>query len=275
MSTRRFAAVLLALASLTPPGTQTAPAAEASLPSGSTLISNAVERAAQPGRRQPAHHWTYTSLVLVEELNRKGRTIDRMEKEMAVDGGGETLRSVRADGKELTGRALDREREAEQKRRARFRESDGVGENQHEEYLRPELAARFDYHLQKTGIINGRPAYVVGFTPRAGALPEKTLADRVINNCTGTAWIDMTDFELVKLEVKLTRDIRFWGGLAGALTKMNFQFEKTRLTDGTWLPNKFSGEFVGRKLFDHLHVRISGESQDFRPAAKPPTTAGE
>jgi hypothetical protein len=275
MSARHITVWLLTLASLTQAGLPTAPAAEAPLPTGATLISNAVERAAQPGRRQSAHHWTYTSRVLIEELDRKGRTTDRKEKEMAVDAEGETLRSVRANGKELSGRAFDRQREAEQRRRAQFQESDGVGENKHEEYLKHDIAARFDYQLKNTETVNGRAAYVLAFQPRAGTLPEKTLADRVINHCAGTVWIDMTDFELVKLEVKLTRDIRFWGGLAGALTKMNFAYEKTRLRDGTWLPRQFSGEFVGRKLFDRLHVRISGESQDFRAAAKPPTTAGE
>jgi hypothetical protein len=250
-------------------------AAETPPPSGQTVISNAIERAAQPRRRQPAHPWSYTSRVLVEELNRAGKVTDRREKEINVDAGGETLRSVRADGKELTGRALEREREAEKRRRARFQESDGVGENKHEEYLRHDIAARFDYHLKHIEAVNGRPAYVVAFQPRAGTLPEKTLADRVINNCAGTAWIDLSDFELAKIEVKLTRDIKFWGGLAGALTKMEFQFEKTRLSDGIWLPTAFNGEFIGRKLFDRLHVRISGASQDFQPTGKPPIPAGE
>jgi hypothetical protein len=249
--------------------------AETTAPSPQTVISNAVERAAQPPRRHPTHPWSYTSLVVVEELNRSGKVTDRKEKEIAVTADGETLRSVRADGKQLTGRALEREREAEQKHRARFRESDGVGENKHEEYLRHEIAARFDYHLKNTEIINGRPAYVVGFQPRAGPLPENTMADRVINQCAGTAWIDMTDFELAKLDVKLTRDIRFWGGLAGALTRMEFHFEKMRLSDGTWLPKQFNGEFVGRKLFDRLHVRLNGTSQDLQEPSKPFTTAGE
>lgn len=250
-------------------------AAETPAPSGHSVISNAVERAAQPSRRQPAHPWSYTSRVVVEELNRAGKVTDRKEKEISVTAAGETLRAVRADGKVLTGRALEREREAEKRRRARFQESDGVGESQHEEYLRHEIAARFDYQIKNTEMINGRPAYVVAFQPRAGTLPEKTLADRVINNCAGTAWIDMTDFELTKIDVKLTRDIKFWGGLAGALTKMEFRFEKTRLKDGAWLPAEFTGEFIGRKLFDRLHVRLAGESLDFRPATKPPTAAGE
>jgi hypothetical protein len=253
----------------------TANAAGTPAPSGQTVISNAVERAAQPSRRQPAHPWSYTSRVVVEELNRAGKVTDRKEKEIAVTAAGETLRAVRADGKLLIGRALEREREAEKRRRARFQESDGAGEGQHEEYLRHEIAARFDYHFKHIEAVNGRPAYVVAFQPCAGTLPEKTLADRVINHCAGTAWIDLSDFELAKIDVKLTRDIKFWGGLAGALTKMEFRFEKARLEDGTWLPKKFDGEFIGRKLFDRLHVRLNGTSHDFQQMGRPLTSAGE
>ncbi len=210
-------------------------------------------------------NYTFLKLIVTEETDNKGKLRERKEKEVVMQNGRSFTQEIRINGRALTGAELRRQRDLEIKARQQFAQTKTAKrEETYEHYLTAEIVARYKLTQLSNAVVNGRPAFVIAFEPKNIKLPVNTVADRLINNIAGTAWIDQEEFELVKTEIHLQTEVTLLGGLIGALKQLHFTLERTRMESGVWLQSLFTGDYEARKLLDLSRVKTRAESKDFR-----------
>ena len=87
-------------------------------------------------------------------------------------------------------------------------------------FLTPELVARFDFELIGQTPVNDRMAYQVSFKPKNPEPPVHRIVDRLLNRLSGTIWIDVQEFEVAKADVQLRSEVNLLGGVASSLKKL-------------------------------------------------------
>ena len=117
-----------------------------------------------------------------------------------------------------------------------------------------ELMDRFQYILADSTMIDGRSLHVLRFSPKPDA-ESGGFFDQLINAMHGTLWIDQEDFQLMKADVHLGQKVSFFGGLAGAIEKLDLTLLQKRLEAGVWLPQLTLIDFSGRKLLSDMKFR--------------------
>ena len=211
----------------------------------------------------------YRKLTLTEELDDSGKVKERREKVWEVsyrDGlSHATLLQVNGhlpsedDLKEQSENQMNVAKILGQAKSAR-------GDNR-ENFLTAELVARFDFTLLGRTNLNGRPSYAISFAPKNPALPAHKLVEKLLNQISGTLWIDAQEFEVARAEVALHSEVNLLGGIAGSLKKLTYTLERTRVADGIWFSTLSTGDFQGRKLLDPTHIKTRSQSVNFhRPA---------
>jgi hypothetical protein len=90
------------------------------------------------------------------------------------------------------------------------------------------------------------------------------MVDRLLNQLSGTIWIDAEDFELARADIKLSSEVTFWGGVIGRLHKLAYTVTRVRIAEGVWVNSVSNGNFEGRKLLDSFRVRTKSESTNFK-----------
>lgn len=213
-------------------------------------------------------NYTFLKLIVTEESDTKGKVRERKEKEVVMENGRSFTRKISINGRPLTGAELGRQRELEAKARQQFAQTKTAKrEETYEHYLTAEIVARYHLTQLSNAVVNGRPAFVIAFEPKKIKLPVKTVADRLINNIAGTAWIDQEEFELVRTDIRLQNEVTLLGGLIGALKQLHFTLERTRMEPGIWLQSLVAGDYEARKLLELSRVKTRAESKDFSKAS--------
>ena len=233
------------------------------------IINRAVERAKDAQQQAKNRPYTYSRVSVVEDIDDQGVVTERKEKNylMVPFAGAFYQRLVRTNGQPLSGKERKQEEEKERKFRQRLAESQSAKvEDKQRIILGRELVSRFQFTLEGRETVEGRAAYVLSFLPRAGAV-EKKVDDRVMNRLAGKLWIDMQEFEMAKIEFRLTEKVSIgWGGILASLQKFAFTLTRTRVTEGVWFNRLFRGDIEGRKLLGALRLKIRDEASDFKPA---------
>ncbi|MHB1045235.1 MAG: hypothetical protein ACYC4P_04420 [Thermoanaerobaculia bacterium] len=213
----------------------------------------------------PARAWDVDALVLEAAARQRegevaaGRiTLDRVEVETELDAGGRRKKSERRryavvmDRRGLAGRELlevddraatpaEREearRQEEKRRRAAL--EPGSARSDEEELLSGrvpllDLYHRLDFRLLGEERIDGRPTFVVAFRPKPG-LVAKTIRDRVLNAFAGTAWIDVAEIQVRKIDGRLTTPVRVLGGALLEVKGVRLLYETREVLPGLWAP---------------------------------------
>ena len=117
-----------------------------------------------------------------------------------------------------------------------------------------DLFARYDFVLAPATNIHSRAAFALRFTPKEN-IEADGVFERLLNAMHGTLFIDQEDFQLAKAEIHLLRKVSFFGGIAGALEKMDMSFSQKRIEPGIWLPDATFVNFDGRKLLSDVRFR--------------------
>ena len=138
-------------------------------------------------------------------------------------------------------------------------EERGSSPGDHHTLLTPELTSRFDFFLVGTTNLAGRNSYELKFQPKCPPLPVHHMVDKLLNNLSGTIWIDANEYELARADIHLNSQVEFWGGLIGSLKSLNYSISRARAVDGLWLNSITTGLFEGRKLVDSKHFRTRSE----------------
>jgi hypothetical protein len=237
-STWIFCAVLLAAAPLAAQGASVAPDVQEIL---RRFIANGED--AKLSERRAAIAYQRTSRV--EYLNDDGtvkRNQTRIYKIFPQDGRSVT-RLLTVNGRPA--------KEKSEKQRSAARET---GEKSRTLSVSGDLLARFDFTFVREERFAGRPTWVLAFSPKADA-PEDEFFDKFINAMAGKLWIDQEEYQMAKAEVHLSKRVSFFGGLAGALDKLDLTLIQRRIEPAVWLGEAIQIDCSGRKLFSTMRFR--------------------
>lgn len=232
---------------------------------GDAIIQQAVQRAERARSGQPLPAYKYTKLNVTEELDSKGKVRDRKERLFEVNFSG-TATSVKLVG--VNGHApapADVKSTAENQSNVHqfFGQPSSGGDNR-ESFFTSDIAAHFDFTLVDQCLVSGRRTYQVSFQPKATQPPAHRILDRLLNQISGTLWIDAEEFELARAELKLGSEVDFLGGVIGCLRKLVYSITRVRLSEGVWLHSSSSGDFEGRKLLEPLRIKTRSECSNFQ-----------
>ena len=236
------------------------------LPSAEELIHKAVARAQDCQERSGRAGYTYTKVTIIEELDSAGKVKERKEKiyQVSLRDGASFVKLVEVNGRPPQGAELKKQNENDGNFRQLLGESkNGKGSNR-DNFLTPELVARYQFQVLRQTEVNGRPAYEIAFHPRNPEPPVHRMIDRLLNRISGTIWLDAEEFEVARAQLQLGQEVDFLGGVLGSLKKLAFTVTRTRVADGLWLNSVSSGDFEGRKLLDSMRIKTSSKTSNFK-----------
>lgn len=229
------------------------------------VIEKAIARG-QQDQQGSVPDFKYRKLTATEELDSTGKVKEHREKvyEISYRGGLSHATLLQVNGHLPTDEDLKQQSDNEVNLAKLLGQAKPAKGDNRENFLTAELASRFDFKLLGRTNLNGRAAYEISFAPKAPALPVHRLVDRLLNQISGTLWIDAQEFEVARAEVSLRAEVNLLGGLVGSLKKLTYTLERTRVADGVWFSTLSVGDFQGRKLLDSTHIRTKSQSVHFR-----------
>jgi len=156
------------------------------------------------------------------------------------------------------------QRETPQQRAARLRE-----QRENRSFIR-EVPEGFDFQLIGEEVINGRPAYVLRATPRAGYRANGKYG-KLMSKVQGKLWVDKQDFGWVKIEGEVTQTFSLGLFLARVLRGSHITMEQSSFDDGIWLPKRIelraSAKILFVKSYDINRILTYSDYQLPQPAA--------
>jgi len=156
------------------------------------------------------------------------------------------------------------QRETPQQRAARLRE-----QRENRSFIR-EVPEGFDFQLIGEEVINGRPAYLLRATPRAGYRANGKYG-KLMSKVQGKLWVDKQDFGWVKIEGEVTQPFSLGLFLARVLRGSHITMEQSSFDDGIWLPKRIelraSTKILFVKSYDINRILTYSDYQLPQPAA--------
>jgi hypothetical protein len=210
-----------------------------------------------------------TKVSLTEELDESGKVTERREKVYSISA---RKGSIHANLLTVNGQApsaKDRQKQAENELSLQklLGQSKGSRSSGHEDFLTPEIAARFTYRVIGQTNFSGRSTYRIAFAPKNPQADASGVIDRLLNRVSGTLWIDSSEFEMARADITLGSEVNLLGGIAGSLKKLAYTMVRTRIGEGVWFNTLSQGDFQGRKLFDSTHIKTSTEVRGLERAS--------
>ena len=232
------------------------------------IVQKAVSRG-QQDLQGTVPDFIYRKVTVIEELDGSGKVKERREKlfEVSYRDGLSRSTLLQVDGHPPSDSDLKQKSDNETSVRQITGETRQVKGDNRENFLTAELVARFDFSLTAITNINGRDAYQVSFQPKDPKLPVHRIMDRLLNQISGTIWIDAEEFEVARAEVSLQSEVNLLGGLIGSLKKLTYTLERARVAEGVWFSTLSKGDFQGRKLLDPTHIKTKSQSVHFHRVA--------
>ncbi|MBC8003275.1 MAG: hypothetical protein H7X97_11880 [Opitutaceae bacterium] len=250
----------------------TAGAPRENLPSAEWVVSNLVRRVEFSSKLTGAKPYRYTRETVIEELDGKGEVKSRKAKthEVTLISGIPFPRLTHQDGKPLSLEAARKAGDKDQKTRNEFVKKKTVQRvDRLQTFLNQDLFSRYALTTVRRELVNGRSAYVVNYRPKSQDQGDESMLDRVMNNISGTLWVDEADFEIARVTMVLGKRVTFWGGLAGVLDRLQMTLDRAPGTDGVWFNRSGWLVMEGRKLLEKIKLKAWEETKDFGPAPVP------
>ncbi len=240
--------------------------AEAPL-SANELLQRAVARTQRPGTSSARAHFSYTKVTVTEQLDASGKIKEHKERvyQVSFHDGQTSARLVEVNGQPPP--QVELKQQAENQANAQQLMGDSKSNRSSDDFLKPELVARYDFSLLGQTNLNGRSTYVIAFCPKNPSPPVHRMLDRFLDRVSGEVWIDAEEFELAQAKVQLRSEVDLLGGVIGCLKKLAYTVTRTRVADGVWLNTSSSGNFEGRKLLDSLRVKTHSHCINFHRLA--------
>jgi hypothetical protein len=239
----------------------------------SALTADQVVQKAVVRGQQDQHGYVpdfkYRKFTLTEELDSTGKVKERREKvwEVYYRDGLSHATLLKVNGHLPSAADLKEQTDNQVNVAKILGETKSASGDNRENFLTAELAARFNFTLLGQTNLNGRRSYAISFAPKNPALPAHKVVERLLNQVSGTLWIDAQEFEVARAEVALHSEVNLLGGIVGSLKKLTYTLERTRVADGVWFSTLATGDFQGRKLLDPTHIKTKSQSVNFhRPA---------
>jgi len=241
----------------------------APLPSAEEVVRKIIERAKNREARGTVAAFHYTQHRVIEKYDERGAVKEHEDRRYVVGPleGGSYTALVEKNGHPLAGADLTEEQEKRRKFIDR-QTARNLGKGEEERVpLDADLFARYRGEVVGRDVIAGRPAIVMEFAPKSRDLPIRRRQDYLLNKLAGKVWVDEKDFDIVKVEARLTERTRLFWGLLGNIEKADLYFEQTRVSEGVYLPMHLSFFWDGRKLFTSMREKITAEWSGYQSAA--------
>ncbi len=133
-----------------------------------------------------------------------------------------------------------------------------------------EVPRAYDFKLLGSEVVDGRPAWVVQLTPRAGFVPESPYA-ALLRHIQGKLWIDKEDVRWARAEAPVIDTISIGVILARIGPGTNFKVEQTRIANDLWLPKRIAINGTARVLL--VHDKILDDQLSFSGYHKESSTS--
>lgn len=241
------------------------------LPNATNVLRRIIERATAVAGAEHGPRYTYEKHSVFEQLDEHGKTTKTEERfyEGKWIAGFPFDRLVKIKGRELTADELKKERQKEEQfqEKVSSRNMKKMAA-QKEAWVNKQLLERYQFTVKERIFLNQRPTLVLTFKPKDNKLPVKNFSDKILNQLSGTTWIDEEDGDAAKLSVTLQDSISLGlFGVLGALNQCDFTLERQRMADGTWV-NVQQVVFVHyRKLAATTRFRNTEKSGGFKKEA--------
>jgi hypothetical protein len=98
-----------------------------------------------------------------------------------------------------------------------------------------DLPAAYDFKLLGEETVDGRPAWIIQMTPRAGFVPS-TIRASMLRHIAGKLWLDKQDVQWAKTEAHVIDTIEIGWVLARVGPGAEIRTEMTRVAEGFWMP---------------------------------------
>lgn len=187
-------------------------------------------------------------------------------------GGGESRELVEVDGRAPTADEVLEAAEDDAKRHKRIEERAArrasspprVSGNDDDPFLDDrrlsEILNRYELQFVGEEVADGRPVYVLDFSPRPG-LPARSVSERAFASMAGRTVIDASDLQILSLEAHLTKNLKVAGGLVANVKEARMVYRAVRLGPGSWFPCRVDLDVSGKAI---LFFRLaSGFRFDF------------
>ena len=236
------------------------------LPSAKELIELALERANWLKEQKIEERYTFSEVVLAEQL-RPDKTIKEREesryKVYPVEG---VLfrRLVEKNGRPLSPEEVEWENQKERDLREQLQRGERPKEDENRIEFNKDLISRFRAEVVSRELLNGRSTYVLRFVPKSNRLPARRRIDYALNKSAGRMMIDEETYEVARVEFHLIKPVGLWWGLLGKLREAEGSLERKPATDGYWAPTELKTYVYGRVLFNSFHRRRQTEWGDYR-----------
>ena len=228
-------------------------------------------------------NYTFTAYESVEDLDSNGHVTrtETTEKEDFFVNGHLIERTVKKNGKPLTGHDQDKETErmtklvekAQKTPRDQPLEGQTVSVTRLLEIMDVRNERRVDYHR--------RPTIVFDFVGRKDAKTHGLVED-ASKKLQGTIWIDEAGRQVAHMDVSFADNFHVAGGLFANIQKgSNFRFEQALVNGELWLPTAAEATMQARVLLvknmrqhfverdtDYKRFRVETQTKDAKTAAK-------
>jgi hypothetical protein len=244
-------------------------AGTATVPDAQTIIERSVEANQRDWRAAP--HFDYTeqdraadgSTRTYREMMILG---SRYERLLAVDGEPIPTEQQAEEVRKLEKAIAERSAESPDQRAERIAEYERG--RKRDDVLMEQLAVAFQFKLIGEQILNGHRVYVLKATPRPDYQPPNMQAE-VLTGMQGKLWIDEATFQWVRVQAQVIHPVSIEGFLARVEPGTRFLLEKAPVTEGIWLPSRFTMQSTARVLFFFSrHTQADETYSDYRPSSK-------
>lgn len=217
------------------------------------ILRKMVEHGEDPSQVERRNSISYQRTSRVEYLNEDG-TVKR-----------DSIRVYRIspeNGQPVTRLLSINGRPASEKDEAKKSAARETGEKSRMLGLSEDILSRYQFTFVREEEFGSRRAWVLKFVPKPDA-PSETFIDRLVNAMSGTMWIDQEEHQLAKADIHLSKRVSFFGGIAGAIDKLDLTLIQRRVEPGVWLGEAVHIDFTGRKLFSAIRFRCFENCANF------------
>jgi hypothetical protein len=220
-------------------------------PTADEIINRVKARAAEAASEK--NKFAYQRISRVDYFDEKGEVKKNSVRvyEVAPVDGQPVVKIVQINGQAV---------EPREPKRSAARDT---GEKARNLALGDELLGRYQYKLVGEDTVADRATWVLEFKLKPGTV-EDGFMEKLLNAMQGRMYVDKQEYELAKIDLHLAKRIGFFGGLAGAIDKLDLQMIQKRIDSQSWLTEAMTIDITGRKLFTPMHLRCFENQTGFR-----------
>ncbi len=235
-------------------------------PSANEIFAAAIGRARTVADNTNAPVYLYDKRTTIDTLDSEGKRIKRKVKLFLVTmtGGVPQEKLIGLEGEKLSAKEIAKEQEKSSRWRRKFIDQKDASTKR--TFVPADLTKKFRLDYLRSEKRSSRQTHVIGFRPHPKGPQPKGFSDRIINQLSGTLWIDAADSEITRIEVKLGQKVNLWGGLLASLYGFEFRLDRKRSPTGVWFNHVSDISLDARGLFKRLRMKINERSSNLRPA---------